>query len=192
MWHIIAPRMNLYEIETERLRLRPFTTEDAGALHRLWTEPGVRKYLWDDEVIQRERVDAVLAENDRLFAEKGYGLWAVLPRSGGELAGFCGYWHFREPPELELLYGIAPALWGQGLAPEAALAMIRFGFERLGFERIAASTDAPHAASVRVMEKAGLRFESRFTHAGLDTLRYVLDRADFRPDGSTYAVRLAG
>ena len=55
----------------------------------------------------------------------------------------------HQPPQLELLYGIAPEHWNKGLATEAANAIIRHGFDTLGFERIEASTDAPNAASVR-------------------------------------------
>ena len=54
--------------------------------------------------------------------------------------------------------------------------MIRYGFDSLGFERIVASTDAGHAASVRVMEKLGMRFERRATIDGLDTIFYVITR----------------
>jgi ribosomal-protein-alanine N-acetyltransferase len=84
------------------------------------------------------------------------------------LIGFCGFWHFHEPPELELLYGIAPDHWHKGLATEAANAMIRYGFDVLRFERIVASTDAANTASVRVMERAGLRFWKREMTNGLD------------------------
>jgi ribosomal-protein-alanine N-acetyltransferase len=53
----------------------------------------------------------------------------VLPREEDTLIGFCGFWFFYDPPELQLLYGIAPDRWGKGLAAEIARAMIRYGFE---------------------------------------------------------------
>jgi RimJ/RimL family protein N-acetyltransferase len=148
-------------LETERLRLRPLTPEDAEELYRLWTDPGVREHLWDGEVIPREQTEEAIRRSRELFETAGLGLWAVLPRDSEELAGFCGYWFFRDPPELELLYGIAAERWGAGLATEAARAMLRYGFEDLGFERIAASTDAANAASVRILEKLGMRLERR-------------------------------
>src|SRR5262245_58754509 len=76
--------------------------------------------------------------------------------------------YFHDPPQLELLYGIAPDRWNKGLATEAAIAMIGYGFEVLGFERIEASTDALNAASVRVMARAGMRFWKREITNGLD------------------------
>lgn len=181
--------MSLLEIETARLRLRPLGTDDVERLHALWTDPDVRRYLWDGEVIPPEQTAAVVTVSAALFAACGYGLWAVCPLGGAELLGFGGFWHFHEPPEVQLLYGIAPGHWGRGLATEVARACIRYGFEELGLERVVASADAPNAASIRVMEKAGLAFERRDVVQGRDTVSYALPRERFRWDGSRYVIR---
>ncbi len=163
-------------ITTERLRLRPFVISDVDEIHRLWTTRGVRRFLWDDEVITREQAQSAVEESAALFTEKGYGLWAVCLKGDERIIGFCGYWFFHEPPQLELLYGLAEDEWGKGLATEAATAMISHGFEHLGFDRIVASTDAANLASIRVMERSGMRFEKRESTNGLDTIYYVIDR----------------
>jgi ribosomal-protein-alanine N-acetyltransferase len=165
--------------ETERLRLRPLTPDDVDDLHRLWVEPGVRRYLWDDEVIPRERVAAIVEESVASFESRGYGLWAVSPLAGEALLGFCGFWLFHEPPRLELLYGVAPAHWNRGFATEAARAVMRYGFEELSFERVEASTDAANAASARVMERIGMTFWKRELTDGLDTVYYAITREAF-------------
>ncbi len=72
--------MTLSLIETAQLRLRPFRLEDLDALHRLWTEPEVRRYLWDGEVITRDRVESLIKISITSFEDHGFGLWAVLPR----------------------------------------------------------------------------------------------------------------
>ncbi|HMB91013.1 MAG TPA: GNAT family N-acetyltransferase [Rhodothermales bacterium] len=176
------------DIETARLHLRPYTRDDVDVLHRLWTDPDIRRYLLDDEIMPRswvaEEIEGVLTA----FDEHGWGQWAVLPRNENTVIGFCGYRPFHKPPELQLLYGITPAYWGQGLAPEAAHAMMRYGFEHLHFDQIIASTDAPNAASIRVMEKTGMVFAKRITLHGLDTLYYVLNRSDFRAGNAPYRV----
>jgi ribosomal-protein-alanine N-acetyltransferase len=158
------------------LILRPLTAADAAAVHSLWVSPGVRRYLWDDEVIPLEQAAAAVEESLALFESSGCGLWGVRLNGDDELAGFCGYWHFHEPPELELLYGVSETQWRKGLATEMAEAMIRYGFDGLGFERIQASTDAANLASIRVMEKAGMRFLKREITGGLDTVYYVVNR----------------
>jgi ribosomal-protein-alanine N-acetyltransferase len=136
----------------------------------------VRQYLWDDEVIARERVESTIESSVVSFAVNGFGLWAVLPKTEQSLIGFCGFWFFHEPPKLELLYGVDPAHWNRGLATEAAKAMIEYGFAELSFGRIEASTDAANLASARVMEKAGMSSWKREPTNGLDTIYYAISR----------------
>jgi RimJ/RimL family protein N-acetyltransferase len=169
-------------IETTRLLLRPFAADAVDDIHRLWVDPCVRKYLWDDEVISREQASSVVGESISLFQSGGFGLWGAFAREDETLIGFCGYWFFHEPPQLQLLYGIAPTHWGKGLAAEAARAVIRYGFQELSFDRIIASADAPNVASFRVMEKAGMTFDKRVFINGLDTVYYAISREDFQPD----------
>jgi ribosomal-protein-alanine N-acetyltransferase len=166
-------------IETERLQLRPCTAADIDVLHRFWTDPGVRKYLWDNVVIDRETVAEVVASSLGDFATHGFGHWVATRKGEDELIGWCGLRYFGEPPEIEVLYGITPPLWGQGLAVEATRAILHYGFEELGLERIYAGTDPPNTASIRVMEKAGMRFDKRTEINGLPALYYVLSRAEF-------------
>ena len=173
------------QLETERLILLPFAAEHAGALHELWNEPGVRRFLFDDQVVPRARVDEAIASSRASFDQRGFGLWAAFPRQTGErsgaldaLLGFTGFHEFHEPPVLELLFGVHPDHWGRGLASELARRMIGHAFDELGFERVVASTDAPNSASVRVMEKSGLRFAARSERAGVDTITYALDARD--------------
>ena len=138
----------------------------------------MRQYLWDGEVITRERVESLINTSLTSFEDHGFGLWAVLPREEESLIGFCGFWFFHEPPKLELLYGFSAAHWHKGLATEAARAMIDYGFKDLSFERIEASTDAPNLASTKVMERAGMSFWKRETTNGLDTIYFAISRED--------------
>jgi len=172
-----------HELETKRLRLRPLAEADVDELHALWSSPEVRKYLSDDEVIARQRTASLVEESLRLFAAHGYGLWGARFYDREELVGFGGFWHFHTPPKLELLYRIASQVWNRGLATEIAQALIRYGFEELEFSKVWASTDAPNAASARVLEKTGLRFERQAVVDGLETLLYCLPRSAFQPDG---------
>ena len=178
--------MTTLQLETARLTMRPFAVSDVDEIHRIWIDPGVRKFLWDDEVIPREQAAAVIADSMAHVESTGYGLWAVRRKGEKAIIGFCGYWFFHDPPELELLYGMGTEQWGKGLATEAARAMIRYGFEELGLARIQASTDAPNRASVRVMEKCGMAFDRREASNGLDTVYYALPRGSFQSGDASY------
>jgi ribosomal-protein-alanine N-acetyltransferase len=96
------------------------------------------------------------------------------------LVGFCGFWHFHDPPQLELLYGLARPAWGRGLATEMAQAMLRFGYAELGLAEIQASTDTGNRASIAVMERLGMRFHRRVLSGGRQTVFYRLQREEFR------------
>lgn len=175
-------------IETSRLFCRPLVRGDVDRLHQIFTNPSVRKYLWDDEVIPRERTAWLLDASRGMFAEQGLGLWGVRLRQGGAMIGFGGYWHFFDPPELQLLFGFLPDHWGQGMATELSRALIRFGFEERGFERVRASADAPNKASLRVMEKSGMTFDKRVWIQGRETVFYEVARQAFTRDPSHYAI----
>ncbi|MHC4934208.1 MAG: GNAT family N-acetyltransferase [Planctomycetota bacterium] len=144
-----------HRIETARLSLRPVATSDKRTLHALWTDPGVRRFLWDDEVIAIERVAEEIEKSLETFQLLGFGLWLVFDRNG--LLGFAGLRPVPESGEIEILYAIRPERWGEGLATEAARSVLGFGFKRCGLGRIIARADAPNRASVRVMEKLGMR-----------------------------------
>jgi len=57
--------MGVHEIETARLTLRPLASEDLDAIHRVWTDPEVRRYLWDGEEVSREVAVGVISESAR-------------------------------------------------------------------------------------------------------------------------------
>lgn len=168
--------MRTLSIETPRLRMRPFEPGDADELHRVFTDPGVRRFLLDDQIVSREWVEDEITASMARFKAGSAGLFCMSSKDDETLIGFCGFRPFFEPPELQLLYGLLPAYWSKGLATEAARAMIEFGFEKLGFDRITASADDPNTASTRVLEKAGMVFDRRETINDLLTVFYSIGR----------------
>ena len=171
-------------IATARLMMRPFETDDVDALHLLWTDPGVRKFLWDDRVIPRETAVDVVESSVDGFVNHGFGLWAIRFENDVKLIGFAGLRHFTEDcsanEEVELLYGVTPELWGKGIAPEAARAVVRYGFEELRLANIYAGADPPNTASFRVIEKLGMKFARKTVVNGLEAVYYVLSRKDYK------------
>jgi ribosomal-protein-alanine N-acetyltransferase len=164
------------QLTTKRCLLRPITAGDADQLHQLWSSPGVRRFLWDDEVIPMARTLAAIEQSQRMFREQGFGLWGAWPTGSPNLSAFGGLWPFRDPPQLELLYGVAEHLWGRGYATEVAQAVIEYCFDSLNLPLVRASTDVANVASIRVLEKLGFVLMYRSTVGGLDTVFYELQR----------------
>jgi RimJ/RimL family protein N-acetyltransferase len=167
-------------LNTGRLKLRPIAKDDVDALHALWTDPDVRRYLWDDQIIPRDQVEDIVARSLSSFETEGFGFFALeLADRSGELIGFCGHRRTDDNSQIELLYGIHPRYWGAGLVAEAAHEVLQFGFEHCDFDAVVAATDTPNQQSVRVLQKLGMTFDGRREFHGLDTVFYSMTRSEF-------------
>jgi RimJ/RimL family protein N-acetyltransferase len=147
-------------LETEALRLRPAGLADLDALFDLWTHPSVRRYLFDDREISQGEARGFLEKSESSFEEAGYGLWLLFEKTTGTLAGFAGLVGSAEG-EPSLIFGTEPRLWGRGYAFQGATAVLAYAFEALGLARVAADVDEPNEASIRVLEKIGMRRTGR-------------------------------
>ncbi len=152
---------DLPELETERLLLRKMRLDDAEAMFAYASDPEVTRYvLWDTH---RSIEDS---ESFLRFAIEGYekgdfGGWGVVLKDSGVFIGTCGLdaGYAPEHARAELGYVLSREHWGKGLMPEAARAVIAFGFGSMGLNRIQARCIAENTASARVMEKAGMTYE---------------------------------
>ncbi len=173
----------MLNLETARLSLQPFTSADLDFLYSLWIDPQVRRYLWDDQIISREQANEVIEASLASFDSTGYGFWLVRLKEGESPVGFCGLRQFSNTAiveaQVEILYGISPGHWGEGLAVEASSAVLRFGFERLQLARVYAGADLPNTASFRVMEKLGMQFDHQARLHGLEATYYMITRERF-------------
>ena len=165
------------DILTLRLVLRSATLDDLDTLHAVWTDPDVRRYLWDDVVISRDRAREALEDCVATFRARDFGLWLAHHRDGGSLIGFAGLRPFED--DVEVIYGVAPARWRQGYAREMAIAMFGYAFDRIRLPRVLAQTDPPNLGSIAVMRSLGMRRLSDTTRNGHALVRYVIDASDF-------------
>lgn len=167
-------------LQTRRLVLRPIAHADVPALHHFWTDPDVRRYLWDNEIISVAKVEELVASSEAFFEAAHSGFFTIeMIDNSGVLVGFCGHRQFEDDASVELLYGILPGYWGEGLVTEAATEVLRHGFHDCGFERVIAATDTPNQKSVNVMQRLGMVFECRREWHGLDTVFYAMAKTDF-------------
>lgn len=164
-------------LETKRLRLRMFTMNDVDALAPIFGDAEVVKHLGTGEPVAREETRLALETILRHWEQHGFGRWAAVYKPTRRLIGYGGLRSFDGQPEL--VYLLAKPYWGRGLATEMAQACLRFGFERRKFKRIIALTKVANAASRRVLEKIGMRFEETVNISGMDVVRYSISRAAY-------------
>jgi RimJ/RimL family protein N-acetyltransferase len=178
------------ELETARLRLRPFTFEDIDRLWHIAGDAEVMRHIGDGRTLTRDETQQNLSNIVNAFERRGYGRWAVEKKDGGQLIGYCGLSHSIEEVGVELAYLLAREEWGKGIAIEAASATLCYTFDTLGFDSVAALTRPDNWRSRRVMERLGMRFERDACYHGYTCVCYRLAREDWRPpEGAIYRVR---
>lgn len=160
--------------ETDRLILREMTVDDASDVFAFNSNADVMRFTGEppfESLDQaRERIT-----NYPDFETVGYGRWGCELKGDGRLIGFCGLKYLDDLDEVDLGYRFLPEFWGRGLATEACRASVRFGFEVLELERIIALIIPENVASIRVVEKVGMRPDGTLTYHGDHALKFRID-----------------
>lgn len=165
-------------IETSRLHLRQFRLEDLDDLYsNVFSDSEIFKYVGNGQPASREETENALLSIIAHWQKHGFGRWAAIEKVSNRLIGFGGLRSLFGTPEL--VYHFAKPYWGKGLGTELARAALQFGFEEHGFERIVAIAKPPNIASMRVMEKVGMRFEKHARYYEIDVVQYEILRRDF-------------
>ena len=143
-----------------RLDLRALRVGDAEDMFEYASREDVTEYLlWSPHKNLQATRDYLKYVENR-YAVGDFYDWAVIEAKSGKMIGTCGFARIDAANEVgELGYVINPDYRGMGYATEACSEVIRFGFERLGLHRIEARFMEGNGASLRVMEKLGMRFE---------------------------------
>ena len=147
-------------LETERLILRQFSIDDAQFIFELLNEPSFIQNIGDRGI--RTLDDArsyILRVPIASYEENGFGLCLVILKESGESIGMCGLIKREGLEDVDIGYAFLPRFWSKGYAVEAALAVKEYARDVVGLKRLVAITDPENQASIRVLEKIGLRFE---------------------------------
>ncbi|MEV4641094.1 GNAT family N-acetyltransferase [Actinoplanes sp. NPDC049548] len=140
-------------IETERLELRPISTEDLPGFLGLHADPEVSRFIGRHDA---ESAARRLREAEESWAASGYGMFAVLERRTGEFLGRCGLVHWPELDETEIGWALHRQAWGRGYATEAARACIAWTFANTPLTRITAMINPANPRSRAVAERLGM------------------------------------
>jgi RimJ/RimL family protein N-acetyltransferase len=150
---------------TERLVLRPFTPGDFDALHAMFGDPEVTRYLYHGP-LSREATGELLARISPMTgidAERNALRLAVELRASGQVIGDVGLWRTSaEHAQGEIGFVLHPDHQGHGYAVESMRELLRIGFEEAGLHRIVGRCDALNAASASLMQRLGMRQEAHF------------------------------
>lgn len=185
-------------LETERMYFRQFSEADAPLLFELDGDPEVMRFISKGKPTPLAKIQSEIIPKFLNYYRQHppQGFWAAHLHAHGE---FIGWFHLRPgtlpAAGMELGCRLKQNFWGRGLATEGSRALLQKAFPEWGRERVCAHTLADNLASQRVLEKAGLKFESEF-HYDADLLpgwveqgerravKYSITRADYLRQGT--------
>jgi [ribosomal protein S5]-alanine N-acetyltransferase len=158
--------MDLFALETERLRLRPLTLDDAEPLYQLCDiDPEVWKFDPGYARSLDQRTE-IISRRIQQYQTYGFGCFGIEHKLDLKLIGLGGLspheFENRDgsvTQEFEVMYKLGKAYWRQGYATEASQAWVKYAFEVVGLKRLVVCPHKANIASVRVLEKLGFRFE---------------------------------
>lgn len=149
-------------LETDRLILRKLTLNDVDRVYQILSDP-ITMAFWP-KPFDYEGAERWVKRSIDFYRDLGFGRYAMILKSSGELIGDCGFMRVEVNgiQENDLGYILDKTFWNQGFATEAAKGCLQYGLDKLRMERIVASMETKHVASKAVAEKIGLRFEQEF------------------------------
>ncbi len=162
-------------LETDRLLLREYVEADAEAFFQLNTDLEILRFTSDAPLRDVEHAREVLCEHPIAdYRKYAFGRWACIHKVSGEHLGFTGLKRIEELGEVEIGFRLMRANWGFGFATEAAKACVAYGLNELALKRIIGLVMPDNIASVRVLQKTGLRFSGNVRYRGLQLEKYII------------------
>lgn len=147
-------------LETHRLILRELTEADAEFIFELLNEPSWIQYIGDRHIHTLEDARAYIRNGPAAsYKKNGFGLYLIALKETGESIGMCGLIRREGLDDVDIGYALLPRFWSKGYAVEAAQAVKEYARDVIGLKRLVAIVDPTNAASIRVLERIGLRYE---------------------------------
>ncbi len=145
-------------LETKRLTLRRYEVDDLDRLDQLNSDAEVMRYIGDGSLRTREQTKAGIVRAQRIYEMfPGLGFWIAEGKPKRNFIGVFALIYIPKTVEVEVGYRLDKSAWGHGFATEGASALVQYGFNTVGLNRIVGLTHAENDPSKRVLMKAGLQ-----------------------------------
>lgn len=159
-------------LKTERLYLRPIAKKDFEDVCLLDTDPEVRSYF-PEGALNIEQVERELERYLREWQAIGFGIFAIFERETNQFIGRGGFAKLKSG-EVEFGYLFLKEYWGKGYATEAAKALLEWGLAHIPVEYIIGFAPTHHIASIRVLEKCGMKYYKSDSYRNIPCVFYQI------------------
>jgi len=166
-----------YFLRSQRLGFRLWRDHDLPLAINLWGDPKVTQFIDVRGRLSSEQVGELLGKHIAFQREHGIQYWPLFLLKDGQHVGCCGLRPYDLTRRIyQIGVHIRSALWRQGLAEEAASAVISYAFDRLGAVALFAGHNPNNHASQRLLEKLGFEYTHHEYYAptGLQHPSYLL------------------
>ena len=144
------------ELETKHLLLRQVNQSDAKAIFKHFSDKEVLKYHDLEAFTNQEQAKELIKSFDEKFHSQQMIRWGIAKKEDNIIVGTCGFHNWVQKSfQAEIGYELSQAYWRQGIMTEALTATIKFGFEKMNLNRIAATVMLENPASMKLLEKLG-------------------------------------
>lgn len=162
-------------IKTERLQLRQFLPGDAKGMYDLNDDSLVLQYTGDAPFASIAAAEEFIRNYDH-YENYGMGRWTIIRKNDGRYLGWCGL-KTHSDQTIDLGFRLLRKYWNRGYASEAAKACIDYGFSSLGLREITGRADVRNLASIKVLEKVGMKWIRNESIEGIgDGVIYRIER----------------
>ena len=169
-----SPSVSVPRLVTRRLGLREFRVEDFESFAAHLADADAASFIGVADRLMAWRIFGCSAG---LWLLHGAGWWAVESRATGQLVGNVGAFFRERMSGIELGWNTYRPFWGQGFASETAGEALRYTLEVRGERQARALIAAGNAASIRVAQRLGLRYDADTALHGKPVRRYTIERA---------------
>jgi len=147
-------------LQTERLTLRRLSPDDAEFILDLLNQPSFLRYIGDKGVRNLDdAINYIQTGPVASYEQHGFGLYLVELKEIRAPIGMCGLLKRDTLPDADIGFAFLPQYWSRGYALEAAEAVMEYGREKFGLQRIVAITSLDNESSISLLQKLGMKFE---------------------------------
>ena len=156
-----------WQLETDRLFLRRVTLDDIDLMLAVWNDPAFVRNVGDRGIRSVEDArEAMHAGPLKLYADHGFGPYAMVLKSDGTRIGICGLFQRPNLDRPDIGFAVLPDYCRKGYAGEAARAVLAHARDDLALRSLCAIVSPGNTPSIALIERLGLEFEGMITMPG--------------------------
>ena len=150
-------------IETERLLLKELSMDDSAFIYKIVNTEGWLQNIGERNVHSEKDAINYLSGPFKSYTDNNFGMWLIVEKANSSKIGLCGLINRPSLEDIDIGFALLPEFTKKGFAFEAANAAMDYAKNVLKIERVVGICNTDNLASIRLLEKLGLKIEKTIT-----------------------------